>query len=449
MSSLLSALPIATAVLLSTAPAADPSREIDNVAAFARLYGVVRFFYPSDAAAELDWNRFAVHGVARVRPARDAAELETALQQLVAPLGPGLEIGSSLPPPTAAPAAGEPLVAWRYLGPGFSTMGGAYRAKRTHRAAPEPSDGFVTLMQTVPAAPLRGKAIRLRAQARATAADASGGGALWLRVDRPNQVMGFFDNMGNRPIREPEWQPYAIEGTVADDAENVAFGVMAVGAVTADFDAVELAAKGATGDWTPVPIQDAGFEAADGEKGGWFRTGTKNAAISRPSDGAPQGGQYVRFAPPAAGAADAELFPEGAPTPGAHADVDLGSGLRARVPLASDRRSGPPGPGPPEGPRRAPRGARGGGRPEPHARPRPEAGRRRGRVERLPALLPLLGRGGGRLGQPACGRSWRSRARPTRARRSGTRSGASSPTCATATASSRTPSTRRSGRSCR
>jgi len=33
--------------------------------------------------------------------------------------------------------------------------------------------------------------------------------------------MGFFDNMGDRPIREPEWRPYAVEGTVADDAENV------------------------------------------------------------------------------------------------------------------------------------------------------------------------------------------------------------------------------------
>jgi len=333
MPSVLSALPMATAVWLSVLPAAAPSREIDNVAAFARLYGVVRFFYPSDAAAELDWNRFAVLGVARVRLAGNPTELEAALQKLVAPLGPGLEIGARLPPPAAA-VTGEPLVAWRYLGAGFSTMGGAYRAKRTHRAAPEPADGFVTLMQTVPAVAFRGKAIRLRAQARATATGASGGGALWLRVDRANQVMGFFDNMGNRPIREPEWRPYAVEGTVADDAEGVAFGVMAMGAATADFDGIELSVKGTTGGWEPVPIPDAGFEAPDGEKSGWFRTGPKNAAISRPTERAPQGARYVRFAPPAAGAADEELFPERSPSAGAHADVDLGSGLRARVPLA-------------------------------------------------------------------------------------------------------------------
>jgi hypothetical protein len=190
MSSRLSALPVAAAVLLSTAPAADSSREMDNVAAFARLYGVVRFFYPSDAAAGLDWDRLAVHGVARVRPARDTGELAAALRQLVASLGPGIEVAATLPSPPAAAATPGPLVAWRYLGPGFSGTGGAYRAKRTHRAAPAPTDGFVTLMQNVPAEAHRGKAVRLRAQARATAADATGGAALWLRVDRSGGGMG-------------------------------------------------------------------------------------------------------------------------------------------------------------------------------------------------------------------------------------------------------------------
>jgi len=333
MTALLSTLPIAAAAVLSAAPA-PPPREIENVAAFARLYGVVRFFYPSDAAAELDWNRFAVHGVGRVRAARDAAELGTTLQDLFAPLGPGIEIGRALAPASAAAATSEPLVAWRYTGPGFSSMG-PYQAKRTHRAPVVPPESFVTLMQTVPAAALRGKAIRLRAQVRATATGPSSSGALWLRVDRPNRAMGFFNNMGDRPIREPEWRPYTIEGTVADDAENVAFGVMAVGAVTADFDAVELAVKDTTGDWTAVPIQDPGFEeaATESQQGGWLRTGPGAATISRTNVDVPEGRQFVRFAPPPTRTADGELFPESPPAPGVHADFELASGLEARVPL--------------------------------------------------------------------------------------------------------------------
>jgi hypothetical protein len=148
--------------------------------------------------------------------------------------------------------------------------------------------------------------------------------------------MGFFDNMGERLVRDPEWRSYAIEGTVADDAVSVAFGVMAMGAVTADFDDIELAAKEASGEWTRVAIRDAGFEDAggDGGQGGWRRTGAGpgQAVVSRATGGAPQGGQFVRFTPPGPGAS--ELFPEGAPRPGAHADFELGSGLRGRVPLA-------------------------------------------------------------------------------------------------------------------
>ena len=46
-----------------------------NAEAFARLYGLVRFFHPSDAAAELDWNPFALHGMARVLEAGEVARL--------------------------------------------------------------------------------------------------------------------------------------------------------------------------------------------------------------------------------------------------------------------------------------------------------------------------------------------------------------------------------------
>ena len=212
-------------------------------------------------------------------------------------------------------------------------------------------------MQTVPAEALRGKAIRLRGQVRATTGDATGGAALWLRVDRANQVMGFFDNMGNRLVREREWRLYAIEGTVADDAEAVAFGVMAVGGVTADFDAVELAAKDATGDWTPVPVKDPGFEAAAGdEKGPWFRTGTSKATVSRPADGAPEGGQYLLL--PSAGRSRRRgALPGRRPDSGGARRPRPGDGPPSPRAARPDRRPGSPGPGPPGRARRAARGA--------------------------------------------------------------------------------------------
>src|SRR5262245_18940874 len=76
----------------------ESRREVLNVAAFGRLYGAVRYFNPSDAATALDWDRFAVLGVGRVRSARDVVTLVTTLKELFAPLGPGIEIGETLSP---------------------------------------------------------------------------------------------------------------------------------------------------------------------------------------------------------------------------------------------------------------------------------------------------------------------------------------------------------------
>ncbi len=39
-------------------------RGLDNLVAFAKLLGYVRYFHPSDQAAATDWNRFASDGVA-------------------------------------------------------------------------------------------------------------------------------------------------------------------------------------------------------------------------------------------------------------------------------------------------------------------------------------------------------------------------------------------------
>lgn len=112
-------------------------RKLPTSHLFARLYGVVRYFYPSDAAAALDWDRFAVLGVKRTRAASDAKALAAALEALFSPLGPGIEIGTRLPTPSNAGPADASLIAWRYTGPGMAVATGfsPYVGKRTHRPA--------------------------------------------------------------------------------------------------------------------------------------------------------------------------------------------------------------------------------------------------------------------------------------------------------------------------
>lgn len=80
------------------------------------------------------------------------------------------------------------------------------------------------VMQMVEAAPYRGKHVRLSAKIRVEGQGASA--MMWFRVDRPEQAVGFFDNMSNRPIPSGDWREAVIEGEVDADAEQLALGVL-------------------------------------------------------------------------------------------------------------------------------------------------------------------------------------------------------------------------------
>src|ERR1051325_5898054 len=65
-------------------PTAEP--QVRGLYAFARLYGVLRWFHPSDAAATIDWDRFAMEGVRRTLDATDPDRLRIVLLDLIAPI---------------------------------------------------------------------------------------------------------------------------------------------------------------------------------------------------------------------------------------------------------------------------------------------------------------------------------------------------------------------------
>lgn len=105
-------------------PAADtpavPAREVENLAVFARVYGYVRFFYPSDEAALVDWDKLAILGAEEARNAADPDALRAALLRVLSPIAPQLRItrtGSSDSPASAnTTAARERLTFWQYHG---------------------------------------------------------------------------------------------------------------------------------------------------------------------------------------------------------------------------------------------------------------------------------------------------------------------------------------------
>jgi Peptidase family S41 len=114
--------------LLETRPADPPralaGRSLDNLVAFTRLFGYVRYFHPSDQAAAANWDRLAIDGVRTVERAATPQELAAALEGLFRPIAPTVRLFTGpKPPPLPAdlvkPNAGSPrVIAWKHSGLG-------------------------------------------------------------------------------------------------------------------------------------------------------------------------------------------------------------------------------------------------------------------------------------------------------------------------------------------
>jgi C-terminal processing protease CtpA/Prc len=239
---------------------------INNICAFTRLYGYVKYFYPGDEAAAMDWERFAIYGIKRVEKARDPGELKKILEELFLPIAPALVIHESLQKTefsiagiTPPNPAGMKVVAWQHQGVGFGNANSIYKSVRLNRKTVFSSENNIgNIFNQVDAAPYRGKKIKMKAAVRV----AEGIGQLWIRVDRERQQIGFFDNMDDRPIKSDRWKYYEFIGTVDKDAQQVFFGCFLRGGGRLWADDFQMYARENEGSdqWKPVDIKNPGFE---------------------------------------------------------------------------------------------------------------------------------------------------------------------------------------------
>jgi len=115
------------------------ARGLTNLTAFARLYGYVRFFHPSDEAARTDWESFAIDGVRSAEQSASEAELAARLQKLFQPIAPTVQVfPSGERPEPAALVKGPQIIRYKHHGVGMlpsTTPYQTYRSEREKKAA--------------------------------------------------------------------------------------------------------------------------------------------------------------------------------------------------------------------------------------------------------------------------------------------------------------------------
>jgi len=228
----------AMVVALFTNANAQTIQQIENEAAFTKLYGYVRYFYPGDEAAAIDWDKFAIYGSKKVDACTTPNELKTTLISLFKPIAPSIQIGGDNDNITfdrtlitPANLHGYKTIAWQHIGVGLlRDRRSLYKSARTNRPVvyPAASPTFGSMSTIIDGAAYRGKTFKLTGKAKM--ADGEGTGHFWVRVDRADKKFGFFDNMDARPITTTDWGNFEIAGTIDTNADKINIGIFLQGA---------------------------------------------------------------------------------------------------------------------------------------------------------------------------------------------------------------------------
>src|SRR4051794_38819336 len=305
-------------------------RGLENLTAFTRLFGYVRYFHPSDQAAAADWEALALAGVQAAEPAKSPEELARALEGFFRSVAPTVRVSPTAGPRPALPGelkapAGTEAVHWEHQGVQVSEQN-IYRSERVSSArAPEGAE----VAQVVEAAPYRGQRVTVRGVMRGEV-PAGAPAVLRLRsyakgAEKPVTIAEV------KPAAARDWQPFEVSGEVPRDAESLEVDLGLAGGGSAGWDGLSLQAAGGPGA-AADPLRNADFELAgyDGAPSGWGlprdakRAGYR-AALSTDHPKSGKGSLLLSWAKP---------DPASYPHPDEPLVADLGGGVSASIPMA-------------------------------------------------------------------------------------------------------------------
>jgi len=142
-------------------PRAATEQGLDNLVAFAHLFGVVRHFSPTEAVRTTNWDEFAMHGIRQIEAATGPESLARGLQASFAAVAPEVRVyPTGITPPSrnaslgTGPNAG--VATWVNTGiaaGGIFSAGGIYSSELVVRPAP---GGIIPDLTPDPAQPWMG-----------------------------------------------------------------------------------------------------------------------------------------------------------------------------------------------------------------------------------------------------------------------------------------------------
>lgn len=115
----------------------ETNSEINNLVAFTKLYGLIRYFHSSDEASKLNWEKFAVYGVKEILGNDTSRNIKQNLKQLFLFTAPTLQIYSQNNRSKVSSKfefnKSANFVSWQHYGVYLSEKSNIYKSYRVNR----------------------------------------------------------------------------------------------------------------------------------------------------------------------------------------------------------------------------------------------------------------------------------------------------------------------------
>jgi C-terminal processing protease CtpA/Prc len=259
-------------------PSPLTERALNNLEAFAKLTGYVRYYYPGELAVATDWDKFTLNGIDYVEKAASEANLVELLNNLFRPIAPDIEIYPEQkkkrfskviePPKNAIPRI---TLVKRHTGPDIESNATVIKSDVVNVYSPlRDKEGAV--FQIINAQPYQGKTVIFSAYVKADVILPAGQAQLAIRVDKGENDVLSMKTMFDNPITKNEWKKYSIETFVPDSATTIRIGLVLFGEGKAWFDDTKLSVIENGQKLQDYNPRNAGFEESDTGKitNGWF-----------------------------------------------------------------------------------------------------------------------------------------------------------------------------------
>ncbi len=242
----------------------ESAQKVENLKAFAKAYGYVKYFHPSDGASEIDWNSFAIHGAKIVEKCESRYELINAFDTLFKPIAPSINFTTTksnkfdLTIITPENSQDFKPTFWQHSGVGIGMdpeLRTPYQSSRVNGIINKDYSYVVSkLAMRIEAAKFLGNRIKYKAWAKKDDAH-SNNGYLRLVLEKSDGT----SDLKKAPVVDEQWKQYEVIAKVDSLTSLIQLGIALRGKGSILYDLPQLFYEN-NGKWIEVPLENQDFE---------------------------------------------------------------------------------------------------------------------------------------------------------------------------------------------